>query len=370
MARTKISRTLIRNDAIGNIEIENGSIQREDLNTDITGHAVVTRIAAGTNVTISSTGADTGTGVVTINAAGGGGGSSAVTRIIAGTNVTISSTGTDGIGDVTINATSGGGGSATPTNAMSLFFVDLATSAELKAGDGTQFNYNNGENGIGATLFSLGEVGPTIGGGIISGTVINGTIILVKDQPDAATNGIYEASFSGYDNSLILTRLDLFDEQSEVRPGTLVYVGDGFNASNTYILLGNGTFNIGTDLLIFNLQSSIPNIRYDITGGFFGKPASGATVHRFKVPSDLNRSLPANLDGSVVDIGTAPTAVTILEILGNGINIGTIEIYPDSSYIFNFSNETPLTAGMLLSIVNQTPADNTLADVTWTLVTV
>jgi hypothetical protein len=58
--------------------------------------AGVTQIVAGTNVTISPA---SGTGVVTINASGGG----AVDSIIAGTNISISPAG--GTGNVTINAT-------------------------------------------------------------------------------------------------------------------------------------------------------------------------------------------------------------------------------------------------------------------------
>jgi len=55
-------------------QIKDGDVGREDLNTTTAGRAVVTKIIAGTNVTISSTGADSGTGDVTINSSGGGGG--------------------------------------------------------------------------------------------------------------------------------------------------------------------------------------------------------------------------------------------------------------------------------------------------------
>jgi hypothetical protein len=53
-------------------QILNNTIQRADLDTSTVGQAVVTKLVQGTNVTLSSTGADSGTGDVTINVPGGG----------------------------------------------------------------------------------------------------------------------------------------------------------------------------------------------------------------------------------------------------------------------------------------------------------
>ena len=49
-------------------QVLDGSIQRVDLDTTTTGQAVTTKIVQGTNVTISSSGIDPGTGDVTISA--------------------------------------------------------------------------------------------------------------------------------------------------------------------------------------------------------------------------------------------------------------------------------------------------------------
>lgn len=54
-------------------QILNATVGRSDINVATPGEAVVTKIVAGTGITISGTGADTGTGDVTLNAAGGGG---------------------------------------------------------------------------------------------------------------------------------------------------------------------------------------------------------------------------------------------------------------------------------------------------------
>lgn len=52
---------------------EIGEVRREDFNVTTSGQAVTTKIIAGTNISLSSTGADAGTGDVTINASGGSG---------------------------------------------------------------------------------------------------------------------------------------------------------------------------------------------------------------------------------------------------------------------------------------------------------
>lgn len=48
--------------------IKDGSVQRKDLDSDTPGQAVVKKVVAGTGISISSTGADAGTGDVTISA--------------------------------------------------------------------------------------------------------------------------------------------------------------------------------------------------------------------------------------------------------------------------------------------------------------
>lgn len=60
-------------------QVKDGDIGREDLNTTTAGRAVVRKIIAGTNITISSTGTDNGTGDVTINSTAGGGGGGGIT---------------------------------------------------------------------------------------------------------------------------------------------------------------------------------------------------------------------------------------------------------------------------------------------------
>lgn len=48
-------------------QIKDSEVKRADLNVSTAGSAVITKVIAGTNLTISSTGADAGTGDVTVN---------------------------------------------------------------------------------------------------------------------------------------------------------------------------------------------------------------------------------------------------------------------------------------------------------------
>jgi hypothetical protein len=68
MPVTKVRGAQIVSDSIDSDIIKQGSVSRSDLNTTTVGGAVVARVVQGTGITINSTGADSGTGDVTINA--------------------------------------------------------------------------------------------------------------------------------------------------------------------------------------------------------------------------------------------------------------------------------------------------------------
>ena len=57
----------IADESIEGRDIKDGSITLDDINISSTGKALVTRIVAGSDISIESTGVDSGTGVVTIN---------------------------------------------------------------------------------------------------------------------------------------------------------------------------------------------------------------------------------------------------------------------------------------------------------------
>jgi microcystin-dependent protein len=59
--------------AIRGKQVLDGTIQRHDLDVSTVGQAVVAKLIQGTNISLSSTGSDAGTGDVTVSAVGGGG---------------------------------------------------------------------------------------------------------------------------------------------------------------------------------------------------------------------------------------------------------------------------------------------------------
>ena len=70
MGRTKVRGVQIVSDTIDSDLIKQGSVSRADLNTTTVGSAVIAKVVQGTGITITSTGADSGTGDVTISASG------------------------------------------------------------------------------------------------------------------------------------------------------------------------------------------------------------------------------------------------------------------------------------------------------------
>jgi hypothetical protein len=63
-----ITGTQVEDESLTGSDVEDGTIQKKDLDITTVGQSVVTEIEAGDNVTITETGADAGTGKVTINA--------------------------------------------------------------------------------------------------------------------------------------------------------------------------------------------------------------------------------------------------------------------------------------------------------------
>ena len=106
---------------------------------------------------------------------------------------------------------------------------------------------------------------------------------------------------------------------------------------------------------------------YDVAMAFSGVPGNSEVMLRAVIVRDL--VLPANLAGSAGTIATSATAVTTLSIQDDGVEIGQISISTADVFTFTTNGGTAKTvsAGSVLTIVNQATADATAANISATL---
>jgi hypothetical protein len=114
--------------------------------------------------------------------------------------------------------------------------VDAATTATLASISGGTVTYSNGTDGVGATLTTTGTY-TTIDGVTLS----NGMRILVKNEANAAHNGIYDRT-----SSTVLTRSDDFNTPSELFGGDFTFVTAGTLYDNTGWVMTERSVTVGT----------------------------------------------------------------------------------------------------------------------------
>jgi hypothetical protein len=121
-----------------------------------------------------------------------------------------------------------------------------ATTAALPA-----VTYANGSSGVGATLTANANGALPAQDGV---TLIVGDRLLVKDQVAGLQNGIYEVTAVGDgSNPFVLTRVVDFDQDAEIKAGTLVPIEEGTVQDNyLYQLITNNPITTGTTALVFN----------------------------------------------------------------------------------------------------------------------
>jgi len=113
---------------------------------------------------------------------------------------------------------------------------NAATSSTLAVSSGGTVTYNNGSSGVGATLTTTGSY-TTIDGVTLS----NGMRILVKDEANAAHNGIYDRT-----SSTVLTRSTDFDTPVEMAGGDFTFVTAGTLYDNTGWVMTDTVTTVGT----------------------------------------------------------------------------------------------------------------------------
>lgn len=258
-------------------QIKDTSVQRADLDTSTTGQAVTTRIIAGTNINIGSTGVDTGTGDVTINM------SAVLTGIYGGTGF-----GTTAVGDLlqgtTANAWSKlasvaagsylrSGGVTTASawstvklpdtmSALGLWVANSAnTTVNLTAAAGQSVRVNAGGTAWEAYTPGVG----TIGGSITDNQIAVGA---------ATSNNIEGSSALTFDGSILATT------------GTIQAINFRDANSATNVNLANGGTE-GRGVVAGYSSSDYPGIGYNIrttinSGQWTGISTDTASLLSFK----------------------------------------------------------------------------------------
>ncbi len=128
-----------------------------------------------------------------------------------------------------------------------------ATTDTLAVLSGGSVTYDNGTDGVGATL-TLGTALTALDGHNLT----NGDRILVKNQANAAHNGIYVRT-----SSTVLTRADDFNTAAEIAGGDLVFVENGTLYNSTSWVVENEVNTVGTD----NIQWAQFSGAGTVTGG-------------------------------------------------------------------------------------------------------
>jgi hypothetical protein len=170
--------------------------------------------------------------------------------------------------DASLNLNIGSGrisSSATPTAdahlATKKYVDDVAQGLDVKASAHVattaalaSCTYNNGTSGVGATLTATDNAALVIDGH----TLAMGESVLVKNQASALQNGIYTVTSAGAaDAPFILTRRTDADSNTELSPGSFIFIEQGTtNGSTGWVMSTTGVITIGTTSLTFTQFSS------------------------------------------------------------------------------------------------------------------
>jgi len=124
--------------------------------------------------------------------------------------------------------------------------VHALTTTSLATITGDSVTYNNGTDGVGATL-TLGTALDLAGGDIDGDTDISvGDRIIIAGETNAVHNGIYVIT-----SSTVLTRAADFDTPAEMAGGDFVFVTHGTTYADTGWVLSEPVTAVGTDAVTF-----------------------------------------------------------------------------------------------------------------------
>ena len=211
---------------------------------------------------------------------------------------------------------------------------------------------------------------------------VAGDRVLVKNQTTGAQNGIYVVASGAW------VRATDADSSTKVTPGMYTFVEDGtVGSASGWNLITKAPITLGTTALVFSQFNggtsytagtnvnitgnviSVPNanIPYDIAGAILGKPLGSAVVMRFVAVR--NFTFPIDLSGSSARVSTAATASTVLTLMKNGVQFGTITFAAGGSAgTLSVPSATSFSFGNILTVVAPATADATFGDAQFTFV--
>ena len=219
--------------------------------------------------------------------------------------------------------------------------VAVATTTNLDTATGGTVSYNNGTAGVGATLTTTGAFL------LIDGANVQtvGTRILVKDEANAAWNGIYE-----YTSSTVITRTtdaDTYGPDSTTDLSINDYfftLGGVINEGTAFVVSAPaGTITFGTSNITFAVFST--SQVYDagtgiaITGTTISANASQTQVTAVGTLTSLSVSGNANIG----NIGTGVVTATGNGTFGNISTGGTVSATGNVSGNYFIGNGSQLT---------------------------
>ena len=361
--------------ATGNITGGNLNAAGLSLSSNVVSALNVTANIAGANITspglISATGNVTGGNIiasaavsaVSVSASGNITAGNINTNNLLGTNVTITSSGALNLapsGNVTVNSKNitNLADPAQDQDAATKYYVDsvaqgldpkasvlLATAATLPA-----YTYNNGTDGVGATITASSSGLLTIDGT----SPVVGNRVLVKNEIGANQpyNGIYTVTTNSAGAPYVLTRATDFNQSAEI-PGAFTFVEEGAtNVDSGWVCTTNAPVTVGTTNITFTQFSS--------AGSYTANTAAGLSLIGSVFNAKVDNTTTA-FDGSgniTVKTGAAFTTPNIgaatgtsLSVTGNVTsgNINAAGLSLSSNVVSNLNVTANIAGGNILT---------------------
>lgn len=186
--------------------------------------------------------------------------------------------------------------------------VDAATTNTLAVMSGGTVTYNNGTDGVGATLTTTGSytTGLPIDGVNLQGIGFGVATVLVKNETNAAHNGIYVLT-----SGTVLTRRSDFDSDADVQGGDFVFVVEGSTNAGTGWVQTATVDIIGTDAIVFQQFSG--------AGTYTAGTALTLTGTEFSVNVVSNGGLEVSGNALQLQTGVAGNGLTITSGVINAV---------------------------------------------------